>query len=128
MGKFTGTRRHPRRANVRAPVRTRLQPVLTHEGGVGFAREPESDLFLLAVTNMVGEHTFYERAGSRDARFVGLVHDVTAANPAFIAGGDIEAGEVGLAQYLRETLLMRSAAVVMARPMSGACARRQPSA
>jgi hypothetical protein len=63
---------------------------------------------------MVGEGTFYERASDRDARFVGLVHQVTAANPAFIAGADPEAGKVGLAQYLRETMLMRSAAVVMA--------------
>ena len=114
MGKFTGTRRHPLRANVRAPVRTRLQRVLTYEGGVGFARDEESDLFLLAATNMVGEQTFYEQAASRDARFVNLIHDVTAANPAFIAGADVDAGQVGLAQYLRETMLMRSASVVMA--------------
>jgi hypothetical protein len=114
MGKFSGTRRHPQRANVRAQIRTRVQRVLTHEGGVGFAREPESDLFLLAATNMVGEDTFYERASSRDTRFVDLVHDVTATNPAFIAGADVEAGRVGLAQYLRETMLMRSAALVMA--------------
>ena len=51
---------------------------------------------------------------TRDARFVDLVHEVTATNPAFIAGADVDAGKVGLAQYLRETMLMRSAAVVMA--------------
>src|SRR5207244_4146309 len=62
----------------------------------------------------VGEDTFYERAATRDARFVDLVHQVTATNPAFIAGADIDNGKVGLAQYLRETMLMRSAAVVMA--------------
>jgi TROVE domain len=69
---------------------------------------------MLAVTNMVGEDTFYERAATRDARFVELVHAVTASNPAFIAGGDPDNRKVGLAQYLRETMLMRSAAVVMA--------------
>ena len=63
---------------------------------------------------MVGEDTFYERAADRDARFVDLVREVTAANPAFIAGADVDAGKVGLVQYLRETMLMRSAAVVMA--------------
>src|SRR6185503_11923720 len=42
------------------------------------------------------------------------VHAVTASNPAFIVGADVEAGKVGLAQYLRETMLMRSAAVVIA--------------
>ena len=50
----------------------------------------------------------------RDARFVELVREVTASDPAFIAGADVDAGTVGLAQYLRETMLMRSAAVVMA--------------
>ncbi len=39
---------------------------------------------------------------------------MAAANPAFLAGRDLEAGQVGLIQYLRSTLLMRSAAVVMA--------------
>lgn len=68
-------------------------------------RDAESELFLLAATNMVGEDTFYERAPDRDSRFVGLVHAVTATNPAFVAA---------LAPYLRTALLMRSAAVVMA--------------
>jgi len=114
MTKFSGTKRRPRRANLMAPVRTLRQRTVTHEGGAAYWRDPESELFLLAATNMVGEDTFYERASDRDARFVDLVHRVTAANPAFIAGADPEAGRVGLAQYLRETMLMRSAAVVMA--------------
>jgi hypothetical protein len=114
MPKFSGTNRRPLRANVTAPIRTRGRRTPTHEGGRGFGREPESDLFLLAATNMAGEDTFYERASDRDARFVDLVHAVTAANPAFIAGADPDGGKVGLAQYLRETMLMRSAAVVMA--------------
>ncbi len=114
MAKFSGTNRKPRRVNVAAPIRTLRTRVLTHEGGVGYARDAESDLFVLAATNMVGEDTFYERAATRDARFVDLVREVTETNPAFIAGADVDAGKVGLAQYLRETMLMRSAAVVMA--------------
>jgi hypothetical protein len=114
MGKFTGTNRQPRRSNVTAPIRTRHARVLTHEGGAGYARDAESDLFVLAATNMVGEDTFYERADARDDRFRELVHDVTATAPVFIAGADVDAGKVGLAQYLRQTMLMRSAAVVMA--------------
>ena len=73
--------------------------------GATLLRDAESELFLLAATNMVGEDTFYERAPVRDARFVALVHHVTGTNPEFVAG---------LAPYLRTTLLMRSAAVVMA--------------
>ncbi len=114
MTKFSGTKHRPLRANLTAPIKTLRQRTLTHEGGAAFARDAESELFLLAATNMVGEDTFYERAADRDRRFVDLVHHVTAANPAFIAGADVDAGQVGLAQYLRQTMLMRSAAVVMA--------------
>lgn len=114
MPKFSGTKRRPLRTNLTAPVATTNERTRTFEGGDAFARDAESELFTLAVTNMVGEDTFYERADKRDARFVELVHTVTAANPAFIAGADVEAGKVGLAQYLRESMLMRSAAVVMA--------------
>jgi hypothetical protein len=105
MPKFSGTNRRPFRINLTAPIGTTHQRTFTHEGGDALAREPESDLFLLAATNMVGEDTFYERASKRDARFVALVHSVTKSNPSFVAG---------LAPYLRSTMLMRSASVVMA--------------
>ena len=114
MAKFSGTNRKPLRVNLKAPVRTLTRRVFTHERGIGYARDAESDLFLLAATNMVGEDTFYEKAAARDARFVELIRAVTATNPEFLAGADVEAGKVGLVQYLRETMLMRSAAVVMA--------------
>jgi len=113
MAKFSGSNRLLR-ANLTAPIRTLRTRALTYERGVGYARDAESDLFLLAVANMVGEDTFYERAGDRDARFVELVREVTASNPAFIAGADVDAGKVGFVQYLRETMLMRSASLVMA--------------
>src|SRR5262245_52861614 len=114
MTKFSGTNRRPARANLIAPIRTLRARTRTHGGGEAFVRDPESDLFLLAATNMVGEDTFYEGAAHRDTRFVDLVHTVTEANPAFLAGADPEAGKVGLVQYLRESLLMRSAPVDMA--------------
>lgn len=105
MSKFSGTRRRPLRPNLTTPVRTDGRRTLTHEGGDAYLRDAESELFLLAATNMVGEDTFYERAADRDARFAALVHQVTSTNPAFVAG---------LVPYLRTTMLMRSAAVVMA--------------
>jgi TROVE domain len=114
MPKFSGTKRRPLRTNPTAPIATATERTRTFEGGEAFVRDLESELFLLAVTNMVGEDTFYERADKRDARFVELVHAVTASNPAFVAGADVEAGKVGLAQYLREAMLLRSAAVVLA--------------
>jgi len=114
MPKFSGTNRRPLRPNLTAPIRTLRRPTPTHEGGAGFLRDAESELFLLAATNMVGEDTFYERADKRDARYVDLVHSVTSSNPTFVAGADPDGGKVGLAQYLRTAMLMRSAAVVMA--------------
>ncbi len=114
MSKFSGTKRLPLRANVKGLVRTTTERALTYEGGLAYARDAESDLFLMAATNMVGEDAFYERAADRDARFTALVRHVTQSNPDFIAGADPEGGRIGLAQYLRQTMLMRSAAVVMA--------------
>jgi hypothetical protein len=114
MSKFSGTKRRPRRADVTAPVRTTGMATRTHEGGAAYERDAESELFLLAATNLVGEDTFYERAVDRDARFAALVHKVTETNPQFIAGEDPAAGRVGLTQYLRQVMLMRSAAVVLA--------------
>ena len=58
MTKFSGTRRRPLRANLTAPVRTTGRRTLTHEGGLAFVPDAESELFLLAATNMVGEDTF----------------------------------------------------------------------
>src|SRR5438309_733901 len=105
MTKFSGTKRRPLRTNLTAPIATTNERTRTHEGGDAYARDLESDLFLLAATNMVGEDTFYERASVRDARFVELVHAVTRANAQFVAR---------LVPYLRSTMLMRSASIVMA--------------
>ncbi|MQM25872.1 TROVE domain-containing protein [Glycomyces albidus] len=69
------------RAAVHSPVRT--EPVAsgaTFEGGPGFARDAKSELFLLAVANMVGEQTFYESAQGRDSRFRELVHEVAVSD------------------------------------------------
>ena len=56
------------RVAARSPIVSRRGPA-TYEGGPGSARDAKSELFLLAVSNMVGEDTFYEAAGERDARF-----------------------------------------------------------
>src|SRR5688572_3282642 len=59
---------------------------VTHEGGTGYARDEKSELFLLAVANMVGEETFYEDADSRDVRYEQLVQTVAVADPQWMAG------------------------------------------
>jgi hypothetical protein len=88
------------------PIRSEATPIgTTHEGGDGYARDPRSELFLLAVTNMVGEQTFYERAADRDDRFTALVREVAVADPAWTAS---------LLTWLRGDANMRSAALVAA--------------
>jgi len=77
----------------------------THEGGVGAARNAKSDLFLLAVANMVGEGTFYETASARDDRFEKLVRQVAVEDPDWMGR---------FVPWLRSVANMRSAAIVAA--------------
>lgn len=79
--------------------------LVTHEGGDGFYRDHRAALFMLAASNMSGEDTFYEGKGERDARYRALIASVVAADPGWIAR---------FVPYLRTTMLMRSASVVMA--------------
>lgn len=61
----------------KSPIQTERHPSgVTHEGAPGYARDAKSELFLLAVANMVGENTFYEKAGARDERYEALVAQV----------------------------------------------------
>lgn len=85
------------------PIVTLDAPVLTHEGGVGHARDLKSELFMLAVSNMVGEGTFYETADDRDLRYELLVRQAAAAHPEWTAG---------LLGWLRGDGNLRSASLV----------------
>lgn len=97
----------------RSPVTSEPIPSgLTHEHGPGHARNTTSELFLLAVANMVGEQTFYESAGTRDARFRHLVHEVAVTDPQWL---------LGMIGWLRGEGNMRSASLVAA--LEGAKAR-----
>ena len=99
--------------NLRATRRTGVSAVTsgdrptgwTYEGAPGYARDAKSELFLLAVTSMVGEDTFYESAGTRDARLRELV--------ARVAVEDFE-WTLGLVGWLRNGALLRSVATVTA--------------
>jgi hypothetical protein len=91
-------------ATLTSPVRA-MRRALTHEGGAALARDVKSELFLLAVTNMVGEDTFYEAAGERDERFRDLVHAAVAQDADWVAR---------FVPWLRSTANLRSASVVAA--------------
>ena len=77
----------------------------TFEGAPGYARDTKSELFLLAVANMVGENTFYESAGARDNRFSALVREVALADFDWLTR---------FARWLRSEANMRSASLVLA--------------
>jgi hypothetical protein len=78
---------------------------VTYEGGDGFTRKPKSELFLLAVSNMVGEDTFYEGKTDRDQRFRDLIHKVVGKDAGWVAR---------FVPFLRNEMNMRSASIVMA--------------
>ena len=100
MGKFVRSTRPA----VFSPV-TATGDAPTHEGGDGFARDAKSELYLLAVANMVSESSFYEGASQRDERFRSLVRAVAAADFDWVAR---------FVPYLRREMFMRSASIVMA--------------
>lgn len=104
MAKFNRARVKP--PHGRSPVVVYDEPHgLTYEGAPGYARDPRSELFLLAVTNMVGEDTFYEGAGDRDLRFRNLVRRCAVEYPDWTAH---------LIAWLRRGTHLRSAAGVAA--------------
>ena len=94
------------RVNAFSPIKTKGQMRhRTHEGARAFKRDAKSELFLLAITNMVSEPAFYESGSKRDARFVDLIHKVTQTDPDWIAR---------FVPWLRDTAQMRSASIQMA--------------
>src|SRR5215510_7235792 len=104
MSKFNRTAL--RAATGRGPITATAVPTgLTHEGAPGYAHDSKSALFLLAVSNMVGEDTFYESATDRDRRYVALVHEVAVADPTWL---------LAFVGWLRGSANMRSASIVAA--------------
>jgi len=104
MSKFNSPKVRP--ASGVSPVSTEQTPSgATFEGGPGFARTAKSELFLLAVTNMVGERTFYEKASDRDSRYEQLVRHVAVADAGWM---------LGFLGWLRADANMRSASLVAA--------------
>ncbi|MDA1359357.1 TROVE domain-containing protein [Glycomyces luteolus] len=87
----------------------------TYEGAPGYSRDTRSELFLLAVTNMVGEQTFYEAADARDDRYRALVRTAAVDDPAWTAR---------FLAWLRNGANLRSAALVGALEAAKALAEK----
>ena len=101
MSKFNLKSRRPAASGPIVADRTRT--TATYEGAPAHVRDARSELFLLAVSNMVGEDTFYEKAGDRDARFADLVGKVAVADGRWM---------LGFLGWLRGEANMRSAPLV----------------
>ena len=95
------------RTAVASPIKStsKTADAVTYEGGAGFSRDAQSELFLLAVTNMVSEDTFYEQADQRDERFERLIAAVAPQDPAWF---------MQFVKWLRQGANMRSASLVAA--------------
>ena len=91
------------RSSVSSPVKSTGEQTRTYEGGTGYLLDERSELFLLAVTNMVGQDTFYENGGQRDDRYTALVRQLAVEDPEWT---------VGLLGWLRGEGNMRTAALV----------------
>ena len=91
------------RPAVASPVTTTGQTTRTYEGGTGHLRDVRSELFLLAVSNMVGTDTFYENGGDRDDRYTQLVRQLAVEDPAWC---------VDFLRWLRGDGNMRTASLV----------------
>jgi hypothetical protein len=91
------------RPAVSSPVKSTGERTITHEGGAGHLRDARSELFLLSVSNFVGQDAFYEKGGDRDDRFTQLVRQLAVEDPAWT---------VGLLGWLRGEGNMRTAALV----------------
>lgn len=83
----------------------RTPSTVTAQGGAGYVRDAKSELFMLSVSNMVGENTFYEAANERDERFRELVWAVASIDSAWMRE---------FIAWLRVGANMRSASVVAA--------------
>lgn len=88
---------------VHSPVTTTGERAVTHEGATGYLRDAKSELFLLAVSNFVGQDAFYEKGGDRDDRYTQLVRQLAVEDPAWM---------VGLLGWLRGEGNMRTASLV----------------
>lgn len=86
------------------PLQTETTPSgKTGNGAEGFYYDDKSALFLLAVTNFVGEDTFYEDAKGRDTRYLELVRKLATTDPRWTAA---------FLKWLRHDANMRSASIV----------------
>ncbi len=101
-----------------SPVKASVQPAgHTHQGGVAYARDARSELFITAVSNLVGQDSMYETADAHDLRYRNLVWAVADYDPWFVAE---------LAVWLRTGANLRTVALVTAAELAAALSGEHP--
>lgn len=91
------------RPAVHSPVTSTGEHTVTHQRGTGYMRDTKSELFLLAVSNLVGQDVFYEKGGQRDDRYTQLIRTLAVTDPAWC---------VDFLRWLRGDGNMRTASLV----------------
>ncbi len=102
MAKFNAASKT--RTGVKSPV-TSVTTTTNAKGALAYERSVFGELYLLAVSNMVGEDRFHESASERDDRFETLSRTAAVQNPSWFQG---------FVGWLRNEAFMRSAAIVAA--------------
>ena len=102
MTKFNKRTTQPAKGQSFVVTETR-STTTTALGGVGFARDAKSELYMLALANMAGEKTYHEAAPERDGRYIKLIQEVASVDPTWL---------LGLFGWLRSEANMRSASIV----------------
>lgn len=105
MAKFNAGARTVKPSKAVLQTASQTPDTATYEGAPAYSRDTLSELFLLGVSNFVGEDTFYESAADRDNRFAALSRTVAVSDPEWFAK---------FVAWLRSDGNMRSAPMVAA--------------
>lgn len=117
MSRFNTTAVRPV-STATGPIATKKnKTATTHLGAEGFVRTKRSELFLLAVSNFVGQDTFHESADDRDNRYRTLIRDMAVKDPEWTA--DMLGWLRGPEANMRTASLVGAAEYVSARLDAG---------
>lgn len=116
MGKFDRLMTAARPA-AGGPIVAQAAPgVSTFEGAPAAVRDLRGELFIFAMSNLVGEDTFYEKAAVRDERYAGLVARVAVADVEWLTRFLLWMRTVG---HMRSASVVAAAEAVHARLAAG---------
>lgn len=102
MSRFNTNKNQPAKVN-QPIVSTPSVTARTGNNAPGFVRDAKGELFLLAVSNFVGQDKFYESGKAGDNRFKALVQQVAQEDPAWM---------IRFLPWLRNEANMRTASIV----------------